>query len=96
LSWLTKFPTASVDIRSGIVGISKVWQAVMALIAPRLSRVEFWIADTPRENGEFNIPFFSRISLRDELRNLQAMQYAVKIRFIGLMADEVRKSKKEL
>lgn len=58
--------------------------------------VEFWIADTPRENGEFNIPFFSRISLRDELRNLQAMQYAVKIRFIGLMADQVRNSKKEL
>lgn len=46
--------------------------------------VEFHIADTPRANGEFNIPFFSKISLRDEAINLHAMQYDVVLRFIGL------------
>lgn len=48
--------------------------------------VEFWIADTPRANGEFNIPFFSKISFRDESNNLLAMEYEVAIRFIGLEA----------
>ncbi|MCJ8052775.1 TIGR04141 family sporadically distributed protein [Shinella curvata] len=48
--------------------------------------VEFWIADTPRANGAFNIPFFSKISLRDETSRLTAMGYGVRIRFIGLEA----------
>ncbi|WP_145964620.1 DUF6119 family protein [Rhizobium phaseoli] len=48
--------------------------------------VEFWIADTPRANGVFNIPFFSKISLRDETSRLTAMGYDVRIRFIGLEA----------
>ncbi|WP_420565367.1 DUF6119 family protein [Thalassobaculum sp.] len=45
--------------------------------------VEFWIADSPRSDGSFNIPFFSKISLRDEVSNLRAMEYEVVIRFIG-------------
>lgn len=48
--------------------------------------VEFWIADSPRANGTFNIPFFSKISLRDETSRLTAMGYDVRIRFIGLEA----------
>ena len=53
----------------------------------RLWSVEFWIADTPRINGEFNIPFFSKISLRDEVSNLEAMGFDVVIRFIRLEPD---------
>jgi len=34
-------------------------------------KVEFVIADAPRQTGEFNIPFFSKISLRDEAINLR-------------------------
>ncbi|WP_442678329.1 TIGR04141 family sporadically distributed protein [Sphingomonas sp. ASY06-1R] len=52
--------------------------------------VEFLIADTPRQNGDFNIPFFSKVSLRDELRMLRAMRYQVAIRFIELQPDQLR------
>jgi uncharacterized protein (TIGR04141 family) len=53
-------------------------------------KVEFFIADTPRQNGQFNIPFFSKVSLRDELRTLRAMKYETAIRFIELQADQLR------
>ena len=55
----------------------------------RMWTVEFWIADTPRANGRFNIPFFSKISLRDEVINLSAMQYRVALRFIGLEPENI-------
>jgi uncharacterized protein (TIGR04141 family) len=51
--------------------------------------VEFWIADAPRIAGGFNIPFFSKISLRDETSHLAAMGYGVAIRFIGLEPDDI-------
>jgi uncharacterized protein (TIGR04141 family) len=44
--------------------------------------VEFHIADAPRPNGSFMIPFFSRITLRDEARNLRAMGFKVAVKFI--------------
>ncbi len=44
--------------------------------------IEFHIIDAPRNDGEFRIPFFSRITLRDEARNLGAMQFKVALRFI--------------
>lgn len=50
-------------------------------------KVEFVIADTPRQNGSFNIPFFSKISLRDESISLKAMGYEVGVKFIGLEPD---------
>ena len=50
-------------------------------------KVEFIIADSPRANGAFNIPFFSKVSLRDEVRMLRAMQYGVGLKFIGLQPD---------
>ena len=53
-------------------------------------RVEYWIIDVPRQNGEFNIPFFSKISLRDEVRNLRAMDYEVCIRFIRIEPERIR------
>lgn len=50
--------------------------------------VEFWIADSPRAGtNEFNIPFFSKISLRDEVSELQARQFEVALRFIRLNPD---------
>lgn len=52
--------------------------------------VEFWIADSPHADGEFRIPFFSRISLRDEVRSLQAMQYKVALRFIELQPVKIK------
>lgn len=51
--------------------------------------VEYWIADAPRINGNFNIPFFSKISLRDEVDDLRAMQYDVALRFIEIPPDQV-------
>ncbi|WP_165352885.1 DUF6119 family protein [Loktanella sp. IMCC34160] len=44
--------------------------------------VEFHIVDAPRKNGEFMIPFFSRITLRDEARMLKGMSFDVCLRFI--------------
>jgi len=52
--------------------------------------VMFVIADSPRTNGEFNIPFFSKISLRDELIGLNAMGYHVELRFIGLEPEVIQ------
>lgn len=51
--------------------------------------VEFWIADTPRADGSFNIPFFSKITLRDEASNLAAMNYQVAVKFIGLEPENI-------
>ncbi|TYC48558.1 hypothetical protein FMN50_26195 [Rhodobacterales bacterium] len=45
-------------------------------------KVEFHIIDAPRIDGSFKIPFFSRITLRDECRVLQGMGFQVAIRFI--------------
>lgn len=44
--------------------------------------IEYWIVDSPRSDGEFNIPFFSKISLRDERLDMMAMEYEVRLRFI--------------
>lgn len=46
--------------------------------------VEFQIADTPRRGGEFDIPFFSKLTLRDETRDIEAMLFDVSVRFIHL------------
>ena len=44
--------------------------------------VEFHIVDAPRKDGSFAIPFFSRITLRDECRTLKGMAFAVALKFI--------------
>ncbi|PKR51475.1 DUF6119 family protein [Thalassospira povalilytica] len=46
--------------------------------------VEYWIADRPRANGLFDIPFFSKASFSEERRSMQSMSYNVCIRFIPL------------
>lgn len=45
-------------------------------------KVEFHIVDAPRNDGTFMIPFFSRITLRDESRTLKGMAYDVSLRFV--------------
>lgn len=45
-------------------------------------KVEFHIVDAPRDDGAFMIPFFSRITLREESRTLKGMAYNVALRFI--------------
>ena len=44
--------------------------------------VEFHIVDAPRTDGSFTIPFFSRITLRDEVRLLKGMTFDVTLKFI--------------
>jgi uncharacterized protein (TIGR04141 family) len=46
--------------------------------------VEFQIADSPRKDGSYNIPFFSKLTLRDAARDMEAMQFDVAVRFIKL------------
>ncbi len=46
-------------------------------------KVEFHIVDAPRKDGTFTIPFFSRITLRDESRTLKGMAYEVALRFVS-------------
>jgi uncharacterized protein (TIGR04141 family) len=45
--------------------------------------VEFHIVDAPRPDGTFAIPFFSRITLRDEARTLKGMTFGVALRFVS-------------
>ena len=45
-------------------------------------KIEFHIIDAPRKDGSFTIPFFSRITLRDEIRSLKGMTLDVSVRFI--------------
>ncbi|MEJ6403401.1 TIGR04141 family sporadically distributed protein [Yoonia sp. 2307UL14-13] len=44
--------------------------------------VEYWIIDTPRQTGEFNIPFFSKISLHDEAQDIESRSFRVVLRFL--------------
>ena len=44
--------------------------------------VEFHIIDAARSDGTYTVPFFSRISLRDEARMLKGMALGVVVRFI--------------
>lgn len=46
--------------------------------------VEFRIADHVTSSGDFNIPFFSRLSFGDEKKRLIRMGYNVSIGFIKL------------
>ena len=45
-------------------------------------RVEYHIIDAPRADGSFRIPFFSRITLKDEYRRLRGMGLEAGIKFI--------------
>jgi uncharacterized protein (TIGR04141 family) len=59
-------------------------EALKASLGDSLSdwAIEFHIIDAPRPDGSFTIPFFSRITLRDEARTLKGMAFEVVLRFI--------------
>jgi uncharacterized protein (TIGR04141 family) len=46
--------------------------------------IDFQIADFPRSDGKHNIPFFSKLTLREEARSIEAMGFDVKVNFIKL------------
>lgn len=46
--------------------------------------VDFQIADFPRQDGSNDIPFFSKLTLREEARSIEAMGFDVRIGFIKL------------
>jgi uncharacterized protein (TIGR04141 family) len=50
--------------------------------------VEFQIADYPRLDKTHNIPFFSKLTLREEARNIESMGFDVRVGFITLMRIE--------
>lgn len=82
---LKKYP----PFREGLV--KKVKELYGATIAKELEDnldkrwvVEFQIADAPRRDGTFDIPFFSKLTLREEARDMQAMTFGVSVRFIKL------------
>lgn len=51
--------------------------------------VEFQIADFPRADGTHNIPFFSKLSLRDEAQTIRMAGFDVKVAFISLTKIKV-------
>lgn len=69
-----------------VEGAGIVQQLDAALADDHGWSVEFWIADSIRQGGQHRIPFFSRITLRDEARHLRGMGYDVRVRFITLPA----------
>jgi uncharacterized protein (TIGR04141 family) len=75
--------------KSGMVGTVKRYygaakaKELEAALTKRWT-VEFQIADFPRSDGTHNIPFFSKLTLREEARNIEAMNFDVRVRFIKL------------
>jgi uncharacterized protein (TIGR04141 family) len=59
--------------------------------AQRPWKVEFHIVDHPTPTGEFNIPFFSRVTFRDEENAIKSMGYEVVVRFIRKPPVTVRR-----
>jgi len=59
-------------------------QLANAIADDRKWTVEFLILDTPRQDGSFNIPFFSKITLRNEAISLLAQEYDVRLSFMNI------------
>lgn len=65
-----------------LYGAGKARELETAL--PKKWMIDFQIADFPRADGTHNIPFFSKLTLRDEARKMEAMGFAVEVNFIKL------------
>lgn len=50
--------------------------------------VEYQIADFPRKDGKHNIPFFSKLTLKEEARAIKSMGFDIKLCFIKLQRIE--------
>jgi uncharacterized protein (TIGR04141 family) len=77
--------------KPGLIGVVKRYygaknaqQLEKALDRRNRWTIEFQIADFPRPDGSHNIPFFSKLTLREEARNMEAMGFDVKVCFIKL------------
>jgi uncharacterized protein (TIGR04141 family) len=53
---------------------------------------EFQIADFSRRDGTHNIPFFSKLTLREEARNIESMDFDIRLAFITLQRIEASSS----
>ena len=60
----------ALELKNAITDNSKPWS------------IEFHIADVPKIDGNFQIPFFSRVTFREEATNMRSMGFQVRIRFI--------------
>lgn len=80
------FDLAMIDIVRRDYGAKKA----LELEAARKKKwtVEFQIADFPRPDGAHNIPFFSKLTLREEARNMESMGFDVRVGFITLARIE--------
>jgi uncharacterized protein (TIGR04141 family) len=84
--WYEPFKTALIDAVRSHHGDEHA-EAFGAALADRWA-VEFRIADFPRANGQHNIPFFSKLTLQDEARELEGMDFDVRVGFIKLARIE--------
>jgi uncharacterized protein (TIGR04141 family) len=76
------FRTGMIDTIKNLYGAETALALETALNARWT--VDFQIADFPREDGNHNIPFFSKLTLRDEARTIEAMGFDVRLGFITL------------
>ena len=77
------FKAGAIDVVKKEYGNRKASELSDALEKDKWT-IEFQIADFPRKNGQHNIPFFSKISLRDEARSIRALGFDVRLGFITL------------
>jgi uncharacterized protein (TIGR04141 family) len=84
---LKRFPAAwdgLLNLLQGLYGNDVRQQLANTIADNRRWTVEFLILDTPRHDGTFNIPFFSKITLRNEAISLLAQEYDVRLCFMNI------------
>lgn len=70
------------SIISPVLGESNTDEFLTSISKPADWTVEFWLADVPKKSGVIEIPYFSKLSYRDERRKIKDMGYSVSISFI--------------
>ena len=76
------FKAGFVQIVKKHFGQTKARELEAAL--PKRWTIDFQIADFPRPDGTNNIPFFSKLTLPEEARSIEAMGFDVEFNFIKL------------
>lgn len=94
LRWYDSFKSGLIDKVGDEHGARSARDFKSALAGNDRWTVEFRIADFPRRDGAFNIPFFSKLTLQDEARKIEAMNFDVSLGFIKLSKAHVPKGKK--
>jgi uncharacterized protein (TIGR04141 family) len=70
-----QFKTTLIETVKKHYGLAKARELEQAFKDKKRWTVEFQIADFPRADGKHNIPFFSKLTLRDVASNLEAMEF---------------------